>query len=559
MVINGTSTADTLNGTLADDQINGLGGNDILNGNGGNDTINGGLGNNTYLFGKGDGKDVLVSYSDTTFGKLNTIQFKAGVSVSEVTAARTGSDLVLTVAGTDSILVQNFFNQSDPGNQFNPLQQVKFSDGTIWNLNTITTKAFVGSANADTIVGTISGDTIDGRAGNDAINGGFGNNTYLFGKGDGKDVLVSYSDTTFGKLNTLEFKTGVSVSDVAASRSGADLLLTISATDAITIQNFFNQNNPGNQFNPLQQIKFADGTIWSLDTIVAHSLTGGTFTGTSGDDIMTGTLQADHFFGGLGDDTYFVNNVGDAVTESSTLATEMDTVNSSVSFTLGSNIENLTLTGVGAINGTGNNLENLMIGNSAANVLDGKAGADVMIGGGGNDTYIVDNAGDLVIETSSVSTQIDTVMSALSYGLGTNVENLTLTGTAAVNGTGNSASNVLTGNSGANTLDGGAGNDTLSGLVGNDKLLGDIGNDRLVGGAGNDTLTGGTGLDKFVFNTPLSSATNVDSITDFATGDLIILGKTVFTTLAGANVALDPTQFFSGAGATAAADASDVL
>jgi Ca2+-binding RTX toxin-like protein len=142
----------------------------------------------------------------------------------------------------------------------------------------------------------------------------------------------------------------------------------------------------------------------------------------------------------------------------------------------------------------GNALNNTMTGNALGNTLNGGAGADTMLGGLGNDTYVVDNAGDSVVETSVLSTEIDTVQSSITYTLGANLENLTLTGTAALNGTGNAMSNVMAGNDASNVLDGAGGNDTLSAGGGNDTLIGGAGNDVLDGGAGNDTYQFGLGM-----------------------------------------------------------------
>jgi Ca2+-binding RTX toxin-like protein len=165
-------------------------------------------------------------------------------------------------------------------------------------------------------------------------------------------------------------------------------------------------------------------------------------------------------------------------------------VSSGASRTLAASEQHLVLTGEGAINGTGNALENRLTGNTAANVLDGGAGADDMLGGKGNDTYVVENVGDKVTELANEG--LDTVQASVNYALGANVENLILTGSAAISGTGNALDNKIVGNAANNVLAGGAGADNLDGGAGNDRLIGGTGNDRLEGGAGEDTavLTG---------------------------------------------------------------------
>lgn len=117
--------------------------------------------------------------------------------------------------------------------------------------------------------------------------------------------------------------------------------------------------------------------------------------------------------------------------------------------------------------------------------LDGGEGADAMDGGEGNDTYIVDNVGDSIVELALGG--IDTVRASINFSLvGTEIENLMLTGTSGLIGTGNDNANVIVGSEGG---------DTINGMGGNDSINGGDGNDTVNGGAGNDVMTGGNGVD----------------------------------------------------------------
>ena len=244
------------------------------------------------------------------------------------------------------------------------------------------------------------------------------------------------------------------------------------------------------------------------------------FGGSYADTLEDGT-NISALAGGLGNDTYIINNSNTQIIETSNGG--KDSVISSVSYTLPTYVENLTLTGTDNINATGNNTANILIGNSGNNRLDGRAGIDTMQGGEGDDTYIVDNVHDVVYEDSSHGGGgTDTVISSVTYTLPPDVENLTLTGRSAINGTGNNLNNVIIGS---------AGNNKLLGGDGNDSIFGGAGNDKLIGGAGADTLDGGSGKNVYIYNaasdSTLGSVDNIIGRFDRATADTIQLNSTL--------------------------------
>jgi trimeric autotransporter adhesin len=325
---------------------------------------------------------------------------------------------------------------------------------------TLTGAALNGTGNglANVLISNAGNNLLNGGAGADIMSGGLGNDTY---------VVDNTGDTVTEAVGE-----GIDVvqSSAAAFTLGANV-------DNLTLTGVGNINGTGN----------ADNNV---------------LTGNTGNNELDGGLGADSMSGGLGNDTYVVDNAGDAVIEGVNAGT--DTVKSSVAFSLAAlgNVENVTLTGVDDIDATGNALNNVLIGNAGVNTLMGGAGNDTLnggegddelIGGLGNDTYVVDAAGDAVTEATHQGT--DTVQSSVDFILGANVENLALTGTDDVDGTGNTLNNVLTGNGGANVLIGDAGNDTLIGGAGNDRLDGGLGNDSMSGGAGDDTYVVNSTLD----------------------------------------------------------------
>jgi len=302
--------------------------------------------------------------------------------------------------------------------------------------------------------------------------------------------------------------------------------------------------------------------------------------GGAGHDKLTGGAGKDRLIGGTGNDTYIISNLGDIVIEG--LNAGADKVRSTVTVALAANVEQLTLTGTAAINGTGNGLNNTLTGNAAANAfsggngsdtlsggagsdklnggagsdnleggagndtLNGSTGADNLTGSTGNDTYVVDNPGDVVTELAGEGT--DLVQSTVDHILADNVENLTLTG-AALNGTGNALANTITGNGNGNEMEGGAGNDTLIGGAGDDTLDGQGGADSMVGGEGDDIFNvddagdtvdeAGTAGNDGVVSTIVSFSLASSAVT----GDVEVLFLSGVTALNGTGNTLNNTIF----------------
>ena len=482
--------------------LEGRGGDDTITGNAGNDTLNGGLGADSMAGGTGD----------------------------DIYFVDNGGDLVaeLTGEGTDTVNASISYVMTD--NVENLTLTGTAADGT----GNAPDNVIVGDAADNHLFGGAGNDTLAGGDGNDVLDGGAGADAMAGGMGDDVYVVDNAGDLVTEAAGQGTDAVQASIS-YALTDNVENLTLTGTAADGTG--------------NGLDNVITGDAADNHLSGLAGND----TLAGGDGNDVLDGGAGADSMTGGVGDDVYVVDTAGDVVTEAAGQGT--DTVQASISYALGANVENLTLTGTAA-DGTGNGLDNVITGDAADNhlyglagndtlaggdgndVLDGGTGADAMAGGMGDDLYIVDNAGDLVTEGAGQGT--DTVKASISYTLGANVENLILTGTAA-DGTGNDLANILTGNAVSNHLNGGAGDD------------------RLVGGDGVDFLTGGAGKDVFVAEI---NAAKVDSKTGAISLDLVLDFKPGEDKIdlhgIDANTLVDGIQAFNFVGEAAGKNAGDL-
>jgi Ca2+-binding RTX toxin-like protein len=515
--ISGTGNAlgNVLTGNTSNNTLSGAEGGDTLNGGTGADLMYGGSGNDIYTV---DNAGDVVSESFS--GGVDDGGLSDRVS-SSVTFALGSFVENLTLTGTSAI--------NGTGNASNNL--LTGND----QANVLT----AGSGN-DTLLGQGGNDVLNGEAGNDTLTGGLGADAMRGGGGNDLYNVDNLGDTVSETNSVTNLDEG-----------GLDL---VSSSVGFTLGNFIENLT-------LTGSGTISGTGNASNNVLTGNTGANTLTGLGGNDSLVGGTGADRMLGGGGNDAYVVDNAGDVVSEQTVIGTDdggTDIVSSSVSYTLGTFVENLTLTGSSSVSGTGNASNNVLTGNSGANTLTGLGGndslvggtgADRMLGGGGNDTYSIDNLGDVVSEQTVVGTDdggTDTVLSTITHTLATGFENLTLTGTANTNGTGNASANTILGSDRANVL---------SGLDGNDSITGGAGADTLIGGAGNDWLTGGTDADRFVFNSLSSS----DTIATFVSkSDTLAFDNSVLTAVKDVdfNGKVDLGQFVIG---TAAADADDVL
>jgi serralysin len=507
--ITGNSGNNVLSGNDGNDSLFGLAGDDTLNGGDGFDSLIGGDGADTVNAGAGDdwvrgeaGNDILNGDAgiDKLFGEAGNDTLDGGAG-NDILTGGTGDDTYVVDSNADRVI-----ENSSEGTDTVQSSVSQFAlAANVENLTLTGTSNINGTGNdLDNVITGNSGDNIlIGGAGNDTLTGGEGSDTYIIS--DNTDTIVEGSSAA----GTDKVISSVSFSLGGGAGTGIETL-ELSLTSNI--------NATGNSDD---------------NTLIGNS-GDNILTGDSGDDRLEGRAGTDTLIGGSGNDTYVLTDGLDSITEG--IGAGTDTVESHLTYTLGSNLENLTLIGSGHINATGNSGDNTITGGAGRNRIDGGTGADSMAGGAGDDTYIVDNASDTVTEGFGAGT--DHVESSVSYTLSSGVENILLTGSSDLNATGSSDNNFIRGNNGINALIGNAGddimfgyggNDALSGGSGSDSLYGDAGSDSLNGGTGDDALRGGAGRDTFEFTSGFGNDTLYDFTVGFDSIDVSTLGLGTFT------------------------------
>ncbi|NET51864.1 MAG: calcium-binding protein, partial [Merismopedia sp. SIO2A8] len=498
-ILKGEGGTDTIEGGAGNDSLEGGASNDSLEGGIGDDTLNGGTGND--ILTGGNGNDTYVVDSD--------------------------EDIVTEEGTGEADIVQSFITftlDADGRRTIENLTLLPFSgeiDGTGNALNNEITgneskNNLVGNDGDDTLTGGGGDDTLNGGGGADEMDGGTGDDTYFINviadpndpESRGDTIINENADINVGGRDTVN--TSVSLDLTTFDPTGALEIFELDGTGDLTLTgNAANNTFTGNSGN--NELLGNGGN----DTI----------TGGAGNDTINGGTGIDTMSGGIGNDFYVVDDRDDSVTEAR--GEGIDTVQSSVTRTLSENVENLILTGIDNLDGTGNALNNRITGNAGNNTLDGNEGNDVLIGGQGDDTYIVDSNNDIVseaeldennaiVEGGDAGGGNDTVRASVDYILADDLEVLILEG-SAISGTGNRGTNTIAGNNESNMLDGGDGQDTMIGGQGDDTYYVRQASDKVFESFDEDgiSITGGGDADTVIsfVNYDLTEVDGIENLT----------------------------------------------
>ncbi|WP_275054605.1 calcium-binding protein [Comamonas testosteroni] len=540
----GEAGNDTLLGGAGRDILDGGDGDDVLDGGADDDQLVGGAGADIYRFARGGGKDTINNHEYIISGQANPVDaivFGADIAPNDIEARRSPwGDLVLTIKGTNDVLTVSQYFQNDGASSY-AVEEVRFADGTAWDIAAVKLKvlqptegadALTGFSTDDTIYGAGGDDTLQGVGGNDLLDGGDGNDT-VFG-GEGADQLLGGNgqDRLYGEVGN-DTLSGGAGQDYLDGGDGDDVLnggadddqLVGGAGDDILDGGTGNDILKGGSGNNIYRLSIGGGQ----DVVVRETFASGATTDTilvptsvglqnvefirEGLDVVfriKGTQDSIRVLGILTNDGIFENYDFSLKSEDGALLS-WDGIKLAL---LHGDAGDNTLTGYATADtmtgGAGNDLidgaagndtisgnegddhllgntgSDHLYGNEGNDVLDGGEGDDILVGGTGDDHYVVDSAGDVLIENAGEGN--DTVLSSVTFALSDHFENLTLTGDANIDGVGNAADNILIGNSGSNRLVGGQGNDVLDGGLGTDTLEGGEGDDKYYVGQSSDVI-----------------------------------------------------------------------
>ncbi|MDO9004214.1 MAG: calcium-binding protein [Aquabacterium sp.] len=472
----GTPEGELLDGGLGNDLLVGDEGNDTLYGDAGIDTLDGGPGDDTFVFGRGDGQDRVVSDWGSTPGHRDQLLLGAGISLADVDVSAQGSDLLLSLKGsTDSVRVVDYFALSPDSRLV-----IRFADGASWDAQAIDRKlnptddVLFGTPDGEVLDGGLGDDFIHGKegddllygdAGADVLDGGAGSDTYLFGRGDGQDELMTDWNSEPGQRDQLVLGAGIGLADVDVTALDSDLLLSLrGSSDAVRIGGYFSQAPDTRAL-----IRFADGASWDaavIDRKVNFS-----------HDQLFGTPDGDVLDGGLGDDL-LIGDEGDDLLYGDAGNDILDGGPGSDTFVFGrGDGQDRLMPDWGAAPGQRDQLQ---------------LGADIGLA----DVDIIPDGGDLIL---SIKGSSDSVRLVNYFGPAPEnrpwirFANGASWDAQAIDRKLSPQDDVLHGTPNADFLDGGLGNDLLVGNEGDDLLYGDAGNDILDGGWGADTYVFGRG------------------------------------------------------------------
>ncbi len=450
-----------LGGTPGNDHLVGTFRTDVLDGGAGNDLLEGGDEADIYVFGLGYGQDeIRESVTEAILSEQDQLRFGPGIALEDLSFARDGNDLVITIIGTSDVLtITDQFNYYSWLTWWD-VDQFRFDDGSTLSKEDVQQIILTPTSGADHMLGFVSPDLLDGGAGNDLLEGGDNGDTYVFGLGYGQDEIREWvTEAGLSENDTVAFGAGIGWGDLVFSRDGDDLIIAISGTtDTLTLTRQFETitDNSTATWWDVENFVFANGTEKTTADVMVRLLQG-----TSGNDHLVGFYGADTLDGGAGDDLLEGGRGNDLYVHN--LLGGHDTISDYVQYW--GSTDRLVF-------GAGIATTDVIVSRSASDADD-----MVLTVNGGQSSVTLKNQ-----ITGGHDWTIDTV----EFADGTiwtvaQLANMMLAGSAT------SGDDTIDGTSGADTLFGGGGNDSLNGGGGNDVLSGGFGNDALNGGDGNDT------------------------------------------------------------------------